>query len=68
MHADVFIYTSLRDSFPGQILEAQYFSLPVITLDLHGQSIMVNENNGIKCSVNIPDKTIIEIRDAILAK
>jgi glycosyltransferase involved in cell wall biosynthesis len=65
-NADVFIYTSLRDSFPGQILEAQYFSLPVITLDLHGQAIMVNENNGIKCSVNNPDKTIIEIRDSIL--
>jgi glycosyltransferase involved in cell wall biosynthesis len=64
--SDAFIYTSLRDSFPSQILEAQLWKLPVITLNLHGQELMVNEKTGIKCSVGTPEKTVIEIRDAIV--
>lgn len=64
--SDVFVYTSLRDSFPGQILEAQLSGLPVITLNLHGQSLMVSEENGIKCSIINPEMTIKEIKNAIL--
>jgi glycosyltransferase involved in cell wall biosynthesis len=64
--SDVFIYTSLRDSFPSQILEAQIMKLPVITLNLHGQELMVNKDTGIKCSVDNPSKTIEEIAKAII--
>jgi glycosyltransferase involved in cell wall biosynthesis len=63
--ADAFIFTSLRDSFPSQILEAMSWSLPIITLDLHGQSMMVNSKNGIKCSINDPRVTVNELSDAI---
>ena len=63
---NTFIYTSLRDSFPSQILEAQLHKLPVITLDLHGQALMVNSETGIKCSVIEPEQTIQEIKEAIL--
>ena len=63
---NTFIYTSLRDSFPSQILEAQLWSLPVITLNLHGQSLMVDESIGIKCSVDEPNKTLQEISEGIL--
>ncbi len=63
---NAFIYTSLRDSFPSQILEAQLWQLPVITLDHHGQALMVDETNGIKCSVVDPNKTVKEISEAIL--
>ncbi len=63
--SDVFIYTSLRDSFPSQLLEAQLFSLPVITLDLHGQALMVNQDTGIKCSIDDPEQTVQEIVSAI---
>ena len=34
---DIFFFTSLRDSCPAQLIEAFSFSLPVITLDLHGK-------------------------------
>jgi glycosyltransferase involved in cell wall biosynthesis len=63
--ADVFIYTSLRDSFPSQILEAQCMMLPVITLSLHGQDLMVKNENGIKCSIGNPEKTVDELAQAI---
>lgn len=64
--SDVFIYTSLRDSFPGQILEAQIHGLPVITLDLHGQSLMVDEKIGYKCDVSTPKITVSQIKDAMI--
>lgn len=64
--SDVFIYTSLRDSFPGQILEAQLFGLPVITLDLHGQSLMINQENGYKITVNKPETTVKQIKEVIM--
>jgi len=63
--SDVFIFTSLRDSFPSQIIEAMSWALPIITLDLHGQSMMVNSKNGIKCSIKDPSLTVNELSDAI---
>lgn len=63
--ANAFIYCSLRDSCPAQVLEAQAFGLPVITLELHGQSLLVQEDRGIKCMVSTPEKTVEEITKAI---
>jgi glycosyltransferase involved in cell wall biosynthesis len=64
--ANAFIYCSLRDSCPAQVLEAQAYGLPVITLDLHGQSLLVMEDRGIKCKVSTPEKTTAEIAEAIM--
>ncbi|MBC5992530.1 glycosyltransferase [Pontibacter cellulosilyticus] len=66
LKANAFIYCSLRDSCPAQVLEAQAFGLPVITLDLHGQSLLVQENRGIKCPVGDPLETVNQISKAII--
>lgn len=49
--SDVFFFTSLRDSCPHQILEAMAYSLPVVTLNLHGQAELVSQKAGIRVPV-----------------
>ena len=63
---DAFFFTSLRDSSPAQLIEAMAYGLPVITLDLHGQALMVNSERGFKASVESPSKTIKELADFII--
>ncbi|WP_229365865.1 glycosyltransferase family 4 protein [Fibrisoma montanum] len=63
--ADVFVFTSLRDSCPHQLLEAMAFSLPIITLSLHGQDELVNDSNGIKVSIQTKDQVVDELAKAI---
>jgi glycosyltransferase involved in cell wall biosynthesis len=64
---DAFFFTSLRDSCPAQLIEAMAYSLPVITIDLHGQSIIVDDTNGIKCECVDPLKTINSLTLAVLS-
>ncbi len=54
LHADVFIFTSLRDSGPSQLLEAMSFALPVVTLGMHGQGFLVDEDRGIRVPAGNP--------------
>jgi len=49
--SDVFLFTSLRESFGSQIVEAMAFGLPIITLNLHGARDWVPDNAGIKVDV-----------------
>ncbi|WP_439339777.1 glycosyltransferase family 4 protein [Thalassobellus citreus] len=58
---DAFLFTSLRDSGGVQLIEAMVFGLPVITLNLHGQGLMINEDRGFTASVDSPEKTIKEL-------
>lgn len=62
---DAFFFTSLRDSCPVQLLEAMAFGLPVITLNLHGQAEIVNDNTGIKVPVSDPEETVKLLAEAI---
>ena len=39
--ADVMLFTSMRESFGGQLVEAAAAALPIVTLDLHGASAML---------------------------
>ncbi len=56
--ADVFIFCSLRDSCPARRLnEAMAFRLPVITLDIHGSSLAVSHECGIKVKPTTKEKT-----------
>jgi glycosyltransferase involved in cell wall biosynthesis len=64
--SDLFILTSLRDSCPAQLLEAMAFGLPVITLDLHGASLAVPDNTGIKIKPTTPEETKEEIANAVI--
>jgi glycosyltransferase involved in cell wall biosynthesis len=63
---DVFFFTSLRDSCPAQLLEAMAFSMPVITLNLHGQAFIVNDETGIRADATSPQIAIKELKEAIL--
>lgn len=63
---DVFFFTSLRDSCPAQVIEAMAFGMPVVTLNLHGQAIIVNEETGFRCDCSNPDRAISSLTNAIL--
>ena len=64
---DVFFFTSLRDSSPCQLIEAMAFGLPVVTLNLHGQAVIVSEQTGIKIPVDSPASVVKELAKAIVA-
>ena len=63
--SDVFLFTSLRDSCPMQIMEAMAYSMPVVTLALHGQDELVNENTGIKVAVTEPEQVTTDLARAV---
>lgn len=63
--ADVFLFTSLRDTGPAQLMEAMGYSLPVVTLKLHGQAELVNDSNGIRVPVTDPETVASELARAI---
>lgn len=46
------LFTSLRDAVGVQMVEAMAFGLPVIGLNIHGQSQVIQPNRGIKVDVN----------------
>ena len=64
---DAFFFTSLRDSCPMQLIEAMAYSLPVITLDLHGQGQIVNSSTGIKVPVDEPTIVIKNLAQEIIS-
>jgi len=55
---DAFLFTSLRDSFGSQVLEAMAMALPVITLDLHGAHDFVPANAAKKVRVGNLEETL----------
>ncbi len=63
--ADAFIFCSLRDSFAAQLTEAMAFGLPVIVLNIHGATIGVPDDCGIKITPTTKEGTVREIADAI---
>jgi glycosyltransferase involved in cell wall biosynthesis len=62
---DVMLFTSLRDSFGSQVLEAMAMGLPVITLDLHGAHDWVPDEASLKVPVGRPAETIRNLVAAI---
>jgi len=63
--ADIFVFCSLRDSCGSQLIEAMSFGLPVIALDIHGSSIAVLDDCGIKVKASNPEETTESIAAAI---
>jgi len=62
---DVFFFTSLRDSCPAQLTEAMAYGMPVVTINLHGQGFVVNDDTGIRCRCDTPEIAIAELEKAI---
>ncbi|PVD52658.1 glycosyltransferase [Terrimonas sp.] len=63
---DVFFYTSLRDSCPAQLIEAMAFGMPVVTLNLHGQALIVDDSRGFRVLCETPEAAIRNLKEAIL--
>lgn len=63
--ADVFLFTSLRDTGPAQLMEAMAYSLPVVTLNLHGQAELVDDSTGIRVPVTDPETVASGLAKAI---
>ncbi|MCP2728629.1 glycosyltransferase family 4 protein [Limnofasciculus baicalensis] len=64
-NSDVFLFTSLRDSFGSVVLEAMSQALPVIALDHHGVGDFLPSGAGIKVSVTNPPDTVNALADAV---
>jgi glycosyltransferase involved in cell wall biosynthesis len=63
--ADVFVFSSLRDTSGNVVLEAFSHGVPVICLDHHGARDMVSSECGVKIAVSSPSRVITEIAQAI---
>lgn len=64
--SDAFIFCPLRETFGAQLSEAMAFGLPVITLNMHGASIGVPDNCGIKITPTTKEQTLIDISKAVI--
>jgi glycosyltransferase involved in cell wall biosynthesis len=62
---DAMLFTSLRDSFGSQVLEALAMALPVIALDLSGVRDHVPANASMKVRVSSSEATVRALADAI---
>ena len=62
---DIFFFTSLRDSFGSQFLEAMACGLPIITLDHQGAKDFIPQNAGIKLPVTDALGTVAALAKAI---
>src|SRR5262249_24396861 len=62
--ADLFLFTSLRDTSGNVLLEALGAGLPVICLDHQGAHDIVTEECGIKVPVTHPTEVIAGLREA----
>ena len=62
---DAMLFTSLRDTFGCQLLEAMAMGLPIITLDLHGAHDFVPDSASLKAPVGNPAETVRSLVNAI---
>ena len=64
--ADVFVFTSLRDTSGNVVLEALAAGVPVICLDHQGVHDMVTVDCGIKIPVTVPGEVVNRLADALM--
>lgn len=62
---EIFLFTSLRDSFGSQLLEAMSNGLAIVTLDHQGARDFVPESAGIRVPVTTPESTAIDLAKAL---
>lgn len=63
--ADLFVFTTLRDSVAAQYLEAMAEGLPVVTLNMNGAVTFVPDEAGYKIPVSNPPQMAAEVARAI---
>ena len=65
LKSDVFLFSSLRDSYGTVMLEAMSQALPVITLNHHGARAFIPDRAGIKVPVTNPTETVKALAQAV---
>lgn len=65
LNNDVFLFTSLRDSYGSVLLEAMSQALPIITLNHQGARDFVPTKGSIKVPVTNPDETVTALAQAV---
>ena len=63
--ADLFCFTSLRDTSGNVVLEALAAGVPVVCFDHQGAGDMVNEHSGLKLPISTPQKAYADWAEAI---
>jgi glycosyltransferase involved in cell wall biosynthesis len=63
--ADVFLFTSVRDSCASVVLEAMTHGLPVVTLDIHGVGAYMPDAAGIKVVAGSRTATVRALASAL---
>jgi glycosyltransferase involved in cell wall biosynthesis len=63
--ADVFLFTSVRDSCASVVLEAMTYALPVVTLDIHGVGAYMPDAAGIKVAAGSRTATVRALASAL---
>lgn len=63
--ADLFVFTSLRDTFPTVILEAFSSGLPVVALNHQGMKDIVTLETGFKLAVESPEQVSSDLARTI---
>jgi glycosyltransferase involved in cell wall biosynthesis len=64
--ADLFVFTSLRDTMATVVLEALTYGVPVICLDHSGAHDVVTDGCGITIPPTTPKEVILRLRNAII--
>lgn len=65
--ADVFVFTSLRDTSGNVMLEAMSEGVPVITFDHQGAGDIVTHESGVKIPVTSPSDATQRFADALIS-
>ncbi|MEZ4569734.1 MAG: glycosyltransferase [Thermomicrobiales bacterium] len=63
--ADMFLFTSFRDTCPMPALEAMAIGLPIVALNLHGVQTLSDEA-VIKVPVKDPDRLVDDVASALM--
>lgn len=64
-NADVFLFTSVRDTSAGVNLEAMACGLPVVCISQHGVADITTDDCALRVSPGTVDETIVKLADAI---
>lgn len=62
---DALLFCTLRDSSATQFLEAMANALPIITLDIHGGTVIVPDQSGVKVPVVHPQQVTADLARAV---
>jgi glycosyltransferase involved in cell wall biosynthesis len=65
-NADIFLFTSLRDTSGNVVLEAMSNCLPIISLDHHGAADILTEDCAIKIKIENKEQVINDITHSII--